>query len=148
LEEVTRLKKFYCIDAWRHLDNYTDVANISDQTHEQYYQEACRQLNPWKTSVIFIRELSTDGANQIPDCSLDFVYIDANHSMDYVTQDLYAYLPKMKSNSIMAGHDYLDGILSYGVFGVASAVDSFKKDVGYRQFFVTKEEFPSWILIL
>jgi predicted O-methyltransferase YrrM len=49
---------------------------------------------------------SFDRAKDFKDESIDFVFIDANHTYEYVKRDIEAYLPKMKKGSIMAGHDY------------------------------------------
>jgi hypothetical protein len=38
--------------------------------------------------------------------SVDFVFIDAAHDYVSVQKDINAWLPKMKPNSILAGHDY------------------------------------------
>tara|TARA_B100000287_G_C20626358_1_gene777985 strand:+ start:401 stop:973 length:573 start_codon:yes stop_codon:yes gene_type:complete len=38
--------------------------------------------------------------------SIDFVYIDADHSYEGVKRDIQLYLPKLKKNGLMAGHDY------------------------------------------
>lgn len=148
LENINNLKRFYCVDAWRHLDGYIDISNVHDQIHEEYYQETCSRLNPWIDKITFIRELSIIGAKKIPDHSLDFVYIDADHSKESVTKDLHAYLPKMKSGGIMSGHDYLDGILPYGVFGVKSAVDEFRQKVPHVSFNTTQEGHATWIMVL
>jgi len=49
---------------------------------------------------------SFDRAKEFEDGSIDMVFIDANHTYEYVTRDIAAYLPKMKKGGIMAGHDY------------------------------------------
>ena len=38
--------------------------------------------------------------------SVDFVYIDANHSYTYVRDDIQTWLPKVKKGGIIGGHDY------------------------------------------
>jgi predicted O-methyltransferase YrrM len=41
--------------------------------------------------------------------SLDFVFVDADHSYDAVKADVAAWLPKVKPGGILAGHDYIVG---------------------------------------
>lgn len=53
-----------------------------------------------------IRCNSWDGAQHFEDNSLDFVFIDADHRYEYVKKDILAYLPKVKTGGIIAGHDY------------------------------------------
>jgi predicted O-methyltransferase YrrM len=49
---------------------------------------------------------SFDRAKDFEDESIDFCFIDANHTYDFVKKDILAYLPKMKKGGIIAGHDY------------------------------------------
>jgi cephalosporin hydroxylase len=45
-------------------------------------------------------------AMSFEDNSLDFVFIDASHDYQSVKQDIEAWLPKVRSGGIIAGHDY------------------------------------------
>lgn len=38
--------------------------------------------------------------------SIDFLFLDGSHSWPYVLHELQAWLPKMKENSIIGGHDW------------------------------------------
>lgn len=38
--------------------------------------------------------------------SVDFVFVDADHSYQGVLRDIVAWLPKMKKTGVIAGHDY------------------------------------------
>ena len=49
---------------------------------------------------------SDDAASTIENDSLDFVFIDGNHSQEYVKNDLRNYYDKVKVGGIFAGHDY------------------------------------------
>ena len=40
------------------------------------------------------------------DNSFDFIYIDGNHTYEWVKQDIEKSLPKLKRYSFIAGHDY------------------------------------------
>lgn len=55
--------------------------------------------------LIPIEALSTDGANSIRDASLDLVFIDADHSYEWVKKDIAAYKPKIKKGGWLTGHD-------------------------------------------
>jgi len=56
-----------------------------------------------KTS--YIEEPSMDAKGLIPD-GLDFVYIDGDHSLDSVYNDIVNYYPKVKKDGIIGGHDF------------------------------------------
>jgi predicted O-methyltransferase YrrM len=49
---------------------------------------------------------SLEASNLYEDESLDFVFLDASHKYDDLQADLKAWLPKVKNNGILAGHDY------------------------------------------
>lgn len=65
-----------------------------------------------------IQAASVDAACQFADGSIDFVFIDGDHSREAVAADLRAWWPKLKPGAIMAGHD-IDGP------GVRRSVDEF-----------------------
>lgn len=46
-----------------------------------------------------------DAARVVDDRSLDFVFIDADHSLAAVKQDIADWLPKVKGGGLISGHD-------------------------------------------
>lgn len=50
--------------------------------------------------------ISWEYAKEFEDGSIDFVFIDADHSYKSVKKDILAWLPKVKKGGIIAGHDY------------------------------------------
>jgi hypothetical protein len=75
------------------------------------------------------------------------VYIDGDHSYKGCVADLRAYYPKIRPGGIFSGHDYLDGSLPEGDFGVKKAVDEFVRRTQPRAFFTSREPWPSWLII-
>lgn len=68
---------------------------------------------------------SVKAARFFADKSLDFVFIDADHTYKAVTEDIKAWLPKVKPGGLLAGHDYQPA----EKYGVNKAVrDYFKRD--------------------
>jgi len=49
---------------------------------------------------------STDAAEYVPDQSLRFCFIDANHTYDAVKKDIEVWRKKVMPRGILAGHDY------------------------------------------
>lgn len=54
----------------------------------------------------FLHMPSLEAAKQIPDGSLDFVFIDADHTLPGVSSDWDAWKPKVKPGGLLCGHDY------------------------------------------
>lgn len=92
--------KLYSIDAWGLLDKKEGMRAF----HLKMYERAKRKLS-FHTAIL-IREPSIEAAKRFADGSLDFVYIDANHSYPAVKEDITIWTPKVRSGGIVSGHDY------------------------------------------
>jgi len=93
--------------------------------HEQDHSYTILQNNMAVMGPRFkhIKSSSSDAAKELQDNSYDFVFIDADHSMKAVLEDLDNYWPKIKNNGIIAGHDA-------NLFSVNFAVTSWAKRKG------------------
>lgn len=93
------------------------------------------------------RAYSDKAADDFADESLDWIYIDGNHTYEYVRQDLETYLPKLKPDGLILGHDYARNSLArkYG-FGVVEAVNEFCQTHPVEFLFLTFEPFPTFVL--
>ena len=74
-----------------------------DMSIKEFYNKEV--ANRYKNRLIAIEATSELAADQIADHSLDLVFIDANHSYDYVKKDIIKYTPKLKENGLLTGHD-------------------------------------------
>jgi len=86
----------------------------------------------------------------IPDESLDFCYIDADHSYRAVSDDIRLWFPKIKKEGLLGGHDFVpDADYWFGSFGVHRAVTEFAAACK-REIFLSSEPvggFESWFMI-
>ena len=116
---ILKPANLYLVDAWKHLDDYIDSSNVSNERHEEKYQEV---VNKFKNNlnVHIMRMLTTEAVSQFEDNYFDFIYIDANHAYKYVKKDIEDWYPKLKTNGIMSGDDY-----HLAWKGVIQAVDEF-----------------------
>lgn len=71
----------------------------------------------------FIQERSDDAVKHFTPEQFDFVYIDGDHEQAQVKTDISNYLPFIKKDGIIAGHDYTET-----AWGVKRAVDSVFKE--------------------
>lgn len=74
---------------------------------------------------IEVLKMTSDEAISHITCSVDFVYIDGNHSYEQVKKDIENYKALLSTGSLIGGHDYWEG---YEWIGVKQAVnEAFKK---------------------
>jgi hypothetical protein len=140
------------IDPWLEAapEEYVDRSNVAQDQHERHYEETRDRLAAHGDRSTIMRMTSVEAAAHVDDRSFDFVYIDARHDYASVLEDLEAWCTKVRPGGIFAGHDYVDGDLPEGDFGVKSAVDEF---FGARDIPVhgtegptVVESFPTWIV--
>lgn len=98
-----------CVDPWLSYPAWRDTKNSlppeeAERFMEDSYRQAVERLTPLNTTIV--RKFSTDAAKDVPDGSLDFVYVDGNHVYDAVLEDLQAWAPKVRRGGFIAGHDY------------------------------------------
>jgi len=91
---------------------------------------ALAAVRPYEEQAIWIPMESSLAVETIEDGSLDFVFIDACHSYEFVRQDIRAWYPKVRAGGIVSGHDYNGRGDRRGVFGVKRAVDEWAAEIG------------------
>merc|ERR1712098_221591 len=140
------------MDPWEHQEHYEDHANVDQGTMKRVQPFQDKGVN-----VTVIRDYSTNGRKQIPDNSLDFIYIDARHDYKAMAEDLEWMWPKLKEDGIFAGHDFVDadeepkrsgqdwctfddGTKCEGGKAVKAAVEDFAKKHDDRQIVIPRRE--------
>lgn len=102
------------------------------EKNEETYEEAKGRLSRYPESII-LRLTSHEASKLFADSSLDFVFLDGDHTAEGVRLDLESWFDKVKPGGIIGGHDYFDGVMKLGEvkseFGVKSSVDKFFKDL-------------------
>jgi hypothetical protein len=98
--------RFDCVDTWK--GSFTEEPHQNDLSVKSgtLYEKFMSNTERVKHIITPIRGDSVSVASQYADDSLDFVFIDGDHRYECVKADIEAWLPKMKSGSILAGHDY------------------------------------------
>ena len=71
-----------------------------------FYLEAIRRLAPFQDRCFLIKGFSAEVSNSFEDASLDFVFIDGDHSYDSVVDDIIHWAPKVRKGGKLIGHDY------------------------------------------
>lgn len=78
-------------EGWNHEANYERFRTLMEGRYPE--------------RVTIIRDRTVEAAKAVPDGSLDFVFIDADHSYDAVLADYAAWAPKVRKDGLISGHD-------------------------------------------
>lgn len=101
------------------------VARFSQADHLANLEEAFNRTAFAASRRACVRADSVAAAKGIPAGSLDFVFIDADHTYDAVQRDIETWWPKIRLEGILCGHDYGGRRNRHGLWGVNRAVDEF-----------------------
>jgi len=118
------------VDSWGDPDRGSPYYQTGDHhaSMTTAEQEAARQLCMSNIERFGYRAVtrhmkSAEAALRLSDRSVDFVFLDADHSFEGVTEDLNLWLPKIKDGGWIGGHDYANPALPDTK--VKEAVDAF-----------------------
>jgi len=123
--------KLYAIDPWKRHRGYRDY--VRNSTFSNAHEKAQKTLAQYNCEIL--RMFSMDAVKQFDDESLDFVYIDGNHDFENVTNDVSAWLEKIKVGGVIAGHDYVKH-KGPSKIHVYEAINGFTKAYKIRPWFI------------
>jgi len=94
------------VDAFTYIPDSENSGLYEDMDHSN--NEACVRAvaAAYPERVEILKGVSYEVAAQVPDESLDFVFIDASHMYEEVKKDIIAWSPKVKPAGWILGHDY------------------------------------------
>lgn len=112
-----------CVDPWR-----------ERQRGQERYETTKKKLAPY--NVTLARTTSVLASLEVEDESLDFVYIDGDHTFDSVMLDIILWTRKVRFGGVVSGHDYY----RFRRAGIVPAVDVFTQQHGISEWFLTDEK--------
>jgi len=92
-------KHVICIDPWI---EYGEMNSDEISNGEKLFDLMIKD----KTNITKLKRYSNDAVNYFKDKYFDLIYIDASHKYNDVKDDITNWLPKIKNNGIISGHDY------------------------------------------
>ena len=129
--------QMFAIDPWITYKGYTSAWN--NDIFEDFYLTTQERLKGY--NVHFIRSFSMDALANFEDGQLDFVYIDGNHALPFVAQDIAGWDKKVRSGGIVAGHDYTQARRNRTTkVDVKEAVHAYTKDENISPWFLLGSE--------
>ena len=145
--------KMYAIDPWM---AYQGAGRTQQEQARQdfLYGHAKRTLAPYDCEVI--RATSMEALKQFKDESLDFVYIDGDHSFKHIAADIEEWSKKVRKGGIVAGHDYFFYKNMRLICQVKPVVDAYVDTFGITKLYTfgadphakdKDNRYPSWLWI-
>lgn len=125
--------KIYSIDSWISYSEFPDFTKKNVLSN--CYNTAVKTLGKYKNSNI-IKKTSMDAIRDFADESLDFVYIDANHTFEYVFKDVTKWSKKVRKGGIVAGHDFEEHIAKKAFGEVKQALDLYMRRANLDHIFI------------
>lgn len=113
--------KFDCVDTWEGSPEHQagGAFEDADVITGTLFDEFLKNMLPVHMFYKAVRLTSVQASQLYDNKSLDFVFLDGDHSYESVHEDIQAWLPKVKLGGFIGGHDYGPP----GLFpGVAQAV--------------------------
>ena len=108
MEVWPKSTEYWLVDLWSQQANYTDAANMDNETQETIYETALRKTKQWEHKIKICRGYTSTCAPKFQDGYFDFIYVDARHDFKGVLVDMDEWWPKLKVGGIFAGHDYIE----------------------------------------
>ena len=91
--------------------------------HDKFRKITHERLKSYDTT--YLEMFSEDAVREVPDDSLDFVYLDGMHLYDSLMLDIILWSRKVRKGGIVAGHDYYK---NRNVIEVIHAVNDYVKE--------------------
>lgn len=135
-----------CVDPYEPYEGWNDPKGIGVDAAlglEEARRTAEKQLRFYTCTLV--RAHSLTAAKQVPNYSLDFVYLDGNHGYEAVLADLETWTRKIRRGGFIAGHDYRDPDGKPSI-QVKAAVDEFTRTRRIVPWFIlTADRTPSFL---
>ena len=102
------------IDPWRHLDEWNKPANVASQAFEAIRLEAMARTDFASARRRVLRGTTLEVVDAVDDGSLDFAYVDGDHTLKGISSDLISILPKVRAGGFIGGDDFCPSIWQHG----------------------------------
>lgn len=132
---LTRASKVLCVDPWSdYVESNEGGATYHmigmDKIEQWFDQEFAPEIAMGR--VIKLKMVSVEAASTVRRV-FDVVYLDGNHQLDNILQDIVAWLPKVKPGGVISGHDYDRQSVKQAVSQLLGGPDSVFADFTWKK---------------
>jgi hypothetical protein len=146
LWHITKPSKMYLCDSWR--ERHPNYCPIEDtELWEDDHRGLVTKLfesEVENNKVELVREWGGNFLHNLPDDSLDWVYLDACHDYKPVSIEVEVSLRKVKAGGLIMGHDYWTNCLNWKA-GVIRVVNERIQNGDIKMTGITIEKFTSYM---
>ena len=120
--------KFDCVDTWKGSEEHREGGFVEDEDvlNGKLFGVFLQNTKPISHIINPIQSTSEEASTLYDYESLDFVFIDGSHDLSSVIRDIQNWLPKVKRDGILAGHDYGHTGVQLGVDGFFGCIEEAK----------------------
>lgn len=94
------------VDSWETANGWANDLILKEEVKSgDAYPTFLNNIEPVKNIITPVKMTSIEASKLYEDESLFFVYIDGNHTYDFVKDDILHWLPKVKKGGYIGGHD-------------------------------------------
>lgn len=135
----------YAIDAWTAYKGYRE--HVSQSKLDGFFIETGFRVANYDCQLI--RGFSMDTLKLFKNGSLDFVYIDAAHDFQSVTNDIAEWSKKVRVGGIISGHDFSRNKKKDYICQVKDVVQGWAYAHSISPWFITRGDrrSPSWFWV-
>lgn len=132
----------FAIDPWIAFPGQGRTQQVQER-QDFLYGHTKRVLDPYPNCTV-IRKTSMDAVKDFINGSLDYVYIDGNHELKYIVEDIVEWSKKIKKGGIVSGHDYwntnplANNVICHG----EAAVNAYTQAYGIKNFYIFGKMYP------
>jgi len=158
LKSCNSMHTYYMVDPWRHLEDWNKPANKADHELNEYLQETLARTAFAADKRVVLRGTTAEVSHSIPDGTLDFVYVDGDHTLRGITIDLIRIFSKVKTGGFIGGDDFCRSIWQHSpryeptlvcpfVVFFAEAVEATVHALPHSQFLIHKRDPPAYSFV-
>ena len=99
------ITQYWAIDIWEPNDSHKKYQRTSKEDWNSLYLKACKLMSSF-SQLHVVKAFSLDASKLFPPDYFDLVLIDADHRYEAVLSDIKVWLPLIRNNGFLVGHDY------------------------------------------